>query len=145
MAGAGAGTGKGRRRLVAAIATGIALLAALVALQLVDEGGDRPSAADAPVQVKGVQVDRASLTGTIAGAAGWRVEVTISVGGATQTVVASPDGRYRARDLVASLGELTWAAESATSSASGIRTGGGLTGRTQVVLAPGANTFDFAL
>jgi hypothetical protein len=137
-------SGAGIRRLLAALGAGAALVGALVVLQLTDDPGRaRPS--NPEVRVRGIEVSRASLEGVIAGAAGWRVEVTVESAGGRATTVARPDGRYRLRNLTSGLAEVTWVAETTTSAGNGIDLGGQRTGRTQVNLLPGANTLDLAL
>lgn len=143
------GAGAGRRRLVVAVAAGLALVGALVVLQLVDDGHD--GASSGRVEVKGAAVDRASLSGTVTGAEGWRVAVVVDVAGVRQTTTTGRDGRYRLDDLVAGLGELTWTAEPRSAGTAapvgrdGILLDGTITGRTPVTLSPGENVLDFAL
>jgi hypothetical protein len=129
------------------LVAGLALLGALIALQLVDDGND--GRGTVAVEVKGAAASRASLNGTVTGATGWSVEITVTEGADRHTTVAAPDGTYRIRDLIAGEAEVRWVAESTGDdgpSAEGLRVDGGkIVGRTPLTLAPGANTFDLAL
>lgn len=134
----------GRWRLYAAGIAGLALVATLVGLQLVDDREPTPRDARAEVQVKGEHASRAWLEGRITGTSGWRVEVAVVTPDGKADALADPDGHYRVRNLVAGPAEVTWIAES-TGVTDGIAIGGSRTGRTQITLSPGRNIFDFAL
>jgi hypothetical protein len=127
-----------------ALVAGVALVGALVALQLVDDG-DSGSADGTGVRVRGAVAHRALLEGTVAGADGWSVEVTILDVDQHSTRVAARDGRYRARDLSAGPVEVSWVGTQTASGGEGIDLGGQRTGRVEIVLEPGRNTYDITL
>lgn len=127
-----------------AFVAGVALVGALVALQLVDDG-DSGSAGGTDVRVRGAVAHRALLEGAVAGADGWTVEVTILDVDQHATRVAARNGRYRARDLSAGPVEVSWVGTQSASGSGGIELGGQRTGRVEITLEPGRNTYDITL
>ena len=132
----------GARRFWIALAVGILLVGALIALQLVDDGNDN----DASVRVKGAQAARAAtLAGVVGDADGWTVEITVLSPDGERTAVADADGRYRVEGLEPGPVEVSWVGAAAQSGSQGITLGGQRTGRTQITLAAGRNRYDFSL
>ena len=131
-----------------AIAVGVALVGALVALQLVDDGDTSQStkSSDTSVEVKGIQASRsASLVGDIAGADGWEITITVLSPEGSVSADANAGGRYKVEGLAPGPVEVSWVAESAQSTADGVTVGGQRTGRTQITLDAGRNHYDFSL
>jgi len=138
--------GAGRRRALIAVAVGLALVGALVALQLVDDGGDTTRSADTGVHVKGESVSRpATLVGQFAGADGFSVEVVV-VGPHSETrATADADGRFRVTGLAAGPVEVSWVGSTSADAGGGISLGAQRTGHTQVTLDAGRNMLDLDL
>jgi hypothetical protein len=140
----------GTRRALIAVAVGVALVGALVALQLVDDGGDTaPSGrvgADRAVHVKGESASRpATLVGQFAGADGFSVEVVV-VGPHSETrATADADGRFRVTGLAAGPVEVSWVGSTSADAGGGISLGAQRTGHTQVTLDAGRNMLDLDL
>ena len=138
----------GANKLWVAVAVGVALVGALVALQLADDGDANPStsSSDAPVEVKGIQASRpASLMGDIANADGWQVTVTVLSPDDSVSAEAKRDGRYRVDGVAPGPVEVSWVAELSQTSTDGVTLGGQRTGRTQITLDVGRNRYDFSL
>jgi hypothetical protein len=136
----------GRRKLAIAGAVGAALVAALVTLQLVDDGDSTARSSDAKVHVKGITASRpALLIGRVDGADGLSVEVVvISPDGETHSV-ADPDGRYRVTGLAPGPVVVSWVGSSTADAGGGISLGTQRTGRTEVTLDAGRNRLDLDL
>jgi hypothetical protein len=142
--------GAGKRRLVAAAIAGVVLVGILVAIQLIDDGdGDARNSSANPstrVEVKGTEVTRlATLTGTVTGAEGAHVEVTVLDTLGTKDTTADAKGRYRVTGIAAGPIVLTWIASDEDSAGGGVSLSSERTGRTQITLDPGSNTYDIAL
>lgn len=138
----------GSKKLWIAIAVGVALVGALVALQLVDDGDTSQStkSSDTSVEVKGIQASRtASLVGDIAGADGWEITVTVLSPESSVSADAKAGGRYRVEGLAPGPVEVSWVAEAAQSTTDGVSLGGQRTGRTQITLDAGRNRYDISL
>src|SRR5262245_16261162 len=136
----------GRRRLLIAGAVGVALVGALVALQVADDGDTATRSSDRTVEVKGESVSRpASLVGRFTGADGFTVEVLVvsPVGQARAT--ADPDGHYRVTGLAAGPVEVSWVGETTADAGGGVTLGAQRSGHTQVTLDAGRNTLELDL
>jgi hypothetical protein len=136
----------GRRRLLIAAVVGVALVGALVALQLVDDGDDSGRATEHAVQVKGESVSRpATLVGTFTGADGFSVEVVVVSPDGETRATADPDGRFRVTGLSAGPVEVSWVGSTSADAGGGISLGAQRTGHTQVTLDAGRNRLDLDL
>jgi hypothetical protein len=126
---------------------GVALVAALVALQLVDDGDDTTArSADRTVHVKGVSASRpASLVGHFAGADGFTIEVMVVSPDGEARATADPEGRYRVTGLAPGPVEISWVGSTTTDAGGGVSLGAQRTGHTQIVLDAGRNRVDLEL
>jgi hypothetical protein len=137
----------GRRGVLIAAVVGVALVGALVALQLVDDGDDTTArSSDPAVRVKGITASRpASLVGSFAGADGFTVEVlVVSLDGETHAT-ADADGRFRVTGLAAGPVEVSWVGSTTADGGGGIGLGASKAGHTQVTLDAGPNRLDLDL
>ena len=120
---------------------GVALVGALVALQLVDDGDTSRRSSDQAAQVEGTSASRpASLEGQFTGADGFTVEVRVVSADGESRATAEADGRFRVTGLVAGPVEVSWIGEASDDAGGGIRLGAQRTGHTQVTLDAGRNT-----
>jgi hypothetical protein len=123
---------------------GVALVGALVALQLVDDGdtGRRSSEkAGHSLQVKGASASRpAALEGRFTGADGFTVEVRVVSTDGESRATAEPDGRFRVTGLASGPVEVSWIGEASADAGGGVQLGAQRTGHTQVTLDAGRNT-----
>jgi hypothetical protein len=125
---------------------GVALVGALVALQLVDDGGDAPRSTDRAVHVTGESVSRpASLVGQFVGADGFSVEVVVVSPDGETRATADPDGHFRVTGLAAGPVEVSWVGSTSSDAGNGISLGAQRTGHTQVTLDAGRNRLDLDL
>jgi hypothetical protein len=125
---------------------GVALVGALVALQLVDDGDDSARSSNQAVQVKGESVSRpATLVGTFAGADGFSVEVVVVSPDGETRATADPDGHFRVTGLSAGPVEVSWVGSTSAEAGGGISLGAQRTGHTQVTLDAGRNRLDLDL
>jgi hypothetical protein len=135
--------GAGRRRLLIAIVVGVALVGALVALQLVDD--DAPPS-DRAVRVQGESVSRpASLVGQFTGADGFTVEVLVVSPDGEVRATADPHGRYHVTGLAPGPVEISWVGSTTSDAGGGVTLGAQRSGHTQVVLDAGRNRIDLDL
>jgi hypothetical protein len=131
---------------VVAAVVGVALVGALVALQLVDDGNSTTRSSDRSLAVKGEAVSRpASLAGRFTGADGFTVEVRVVSPDGETRATADRDGRYRVTGLAPGPVEVSWVGETASDAGGGISVGAQRTGHTQVTLDAGRNTLDLEL
>jgi hypothetical protein len=141
--------GNGRRRLLIAGAVGLALVGALVALQLVDDGDDtRQSStqADGTVHVKGEQASRpATIDGRFAGADGFTVEVVVITPVGEARATADADGHFRVTGLAPGPVDVSWVGETSSDAGGGVSLGAQRTGHTQVTLDAGRNRLQLDL
>jgi hypothetical protein len=136
----------GRRRLLIAGVVGVALVGALVALQLVDDGDDTTRSTNQSVHVKGESVSRpASLVGKFSGADGFAVEVVVVSPDGETRATADPDGHFRVTGLAPGPVEVSWVGSTSSDAGSGISLGASKTGHTQVTLDAGRNRLDLDL
>jgi len=125
---------------------GVALVGALVALQLVDDSDNTTRPSDRSVAVKDESVSRsASLTGQFTGADGFTVQVRVVGSDGESSATADADGRYRFTDLTPGPVEVSWVGETTADSGGGVMLGAQRAGHTQVTLDAGRNTLDLAL
>jgi hypothetical protein len=138
--------GAGKRRLLIAGVVGVALVGALVALQLVDDGDTTARSSDRTVHVKGESVSRpASLVGRFAGADGFAVEVVVLSPDGETRATADPDGHFRVTGLAAGPVEVSWVGSTSADAGGGISLGAQRTGHTQVTLDAGRNRLELDL
>jgi hypothetical protein len=138
--------GAGRRRLLIAAVVAVALVGALVALQLVDDGDDTSRATDQAVHVKGISASRpASLVGRFQGADGFTVEVLVVSPNGEARATADADGHYRVDGLEPGPVEISWIGSTTADAGGGVALGAQRTGHTQVVLDAGRNRVDLDL
>jgi hypothetical protein len=136
----------GRQRLLIAGAVGVALVGALVALQLVDDGDTTARSSGRNVQVKDESVSReASLFGRFTGADGFTVEVVVVSPDGETRATAGPDGRFRVTGLAPGPVEVSWVGETSADAGGGISLGAQRAGHTQVTLDAGRNQVDLDL
>jgi len=140
----------GRRRLLIAGVVAVALVGALVALQLVDDGDDSPQSgrgeSDQAVHVKGESASRpASLVGQFTGADGFSVEVVVVSPDGETRATADPDGHFRVTGLAAGPVEVSWVGSTTADGGGGISLGASKTGHTQMTLDAGRNRLDLDL
>jgi hypothetical protein len=122
---------------------GVALVGALVALQLVDDGDTTAQSSDRTIHVKGESVSRsASLVGRFAGADGFSVEVVVLSADGETRATADPDGHFRVTGLAAGPVEVSWVGSSSSDAGGGISLGASRTGHTQVTLDAGRNRLE---
>ena len=120
-----------------AAAVGAALVGALVALQLVDDGGTTSRSSDQTDHVKG---ESASLAGRFTGADGFTVQVRIVSPDGEASATADPDGRFHVTGLAPGPVEVSWVGETTANAGGGITVGAQRSGPTQVTLDAGRNT-----
>jgi hypothetical protein len=131
----------GRRRVLVAAVVGVALVGALVALQLVDDGDDTTRSSGRTVEVKGESVARpASLVGRFTGADGFTIQVRVVSSDGESHATADSDGRFRVTGLAAGPVDVSWVGETTDDAGEGIRLGAQRSGHTQVTLDAGRNT-----
>jgi hypothetical protein len=140
----------GRRRLLIAGVVAVALVGALVALQLVDDGDDASQSGrgetDQAVHVKGESVSRpASLVGQFTGADGFAVEVVVVSPDGETRATADPDGHFRVTGLAAGPVEVSWVGSTSSDAGGGVSLGAQRTGHTQVTLDAGRNRLELDL
>jgi len=133
-----------------AVAVGVALVGALVALQLVDDSDDASRSSRAKsepaVHVKGDSVSRpASLVGRFTGADGFSVEVVVISPDGQARATADPDGRFRVTGLAAGPVEVSWVGWTSSDAGGGVSLGAERAGHTQVTLDAGRNRLDLDL
>ena len=126
-------------------AVGVALVGALVALQLVDDGDETSRSTDR-VEVKGESVSRpASLVGQFAGADGFAVEVVVVSPDGETRAKADADGHFRVTGLEPGPVEVSWVGSTTEDAGGGVSLGAQRTGHTQVTLDAGRNRLDLDL
>jgi hypothetical protein len=137
----------GRERLLIAVVVGVALVGALVALQLVDDGDDTTArSSDQSVAVEGITASRpASLVGSFDGADEFTIQVTVVSPDREVRATAGPDGRYRVTGLSPGPVEISWVGSMTADAGGGVTLGAQRTGHTQVVLDAGRNRLDLDL
>jgi len=128
----------------------VALVGALVALQLVDDGDDASQSGrgetDQAVHVKGESVSRpASLVGQFTGADGFAVEVVVVSPDGETRATADPDGHFRVTGLAAGPVEVSWVGSTSSDAGGGVSLGAQRTGHTQVTLDAGRNRLELDL
>lgn len=128
----------------------MALVGALVALQLVDDGDDASQSGrgetDQAVHVKGESVSRpASLVGQFTGADGFAVEVVVVSPDGETRATADPDGHFRVTGLAAGPVEVSWVGSTSSDAGGGVSLGAQRTGHTQVTLDAGRNRLELDL
>jgi hypothetical protein len=129
-----------------AVAIGVALVGALVALQLVDDGDDTAQSSDRAVNVKSESASRpASLIGRVQDADGFSVEVVVVSPAGEARTTADADGHFRVTGLAPGPVEVSWVGETTADAGGGVTLGAQRTGHTQVVLDAGRNRLDFDL
>jgi hypothetical protein len=136
----------GTRRAWIAVAVGVALIGALVALQLVDDDDTGRRSSDRTLQVKGASASRpASLVGRFTGADGFTVEVRVVTPDGESHATVDPDGRFRVTDLAPGPVEVSWVGATTADAGGGVILSAQRAGHTEVRLDAGRNSLELEL